>query len=93
MENVKLNREQLRVVENLTDNILLMAPAGTGKTNTLALRVAKIIKDNRARPERILCLTFTNKACREMKERVARAVGEEASRVETVTIHGFVTGC
>lgn len=89
MEKIKLNREQLRVVENLTDNILLMAPAGTGKTNTLALRVAKIIKDNLARPERILCLTFTNKACREMKERVARAVGEEASRVETATIHGF----
>lgn len=89
MENVKLNREQLRVVENLTDNILLMAPAGTGKTNTLALRIAGIIKNHRARPERILCLTFTNKACREMKERLAKAVGEEAALVETATIHGF----
>ncbi len=89
MEKIKLNREQLRVVENLTDNILLMAPAGTGKTNTLALRTAGIIKNHRAEPERILCLTFTNKACREMKERLARVVGEEASRVETATIHGF----
>lgn len=89
MEKIRLNREQLRVVENLTDNILLMAPAGTGKTNALALRVAKIIKNDRALPERILCLTFTNKACREMKERVAKMAGEAASGVEVATIHGF----
>ena len=86
---MKLNRQQYQVIENLTDNILLMAPAGTGKTNTLAMRTAKIIKSGRALPAEILCLTFTNKACREMKERIGKVAGEAAAGVEIATIHGF----
>ena len=89
MASLKLNRQQCQIIENLTDNILLMAPAGTGKTNTLALRVAKILKNGKARPEEILCLTFTNKACREMKDRIGSVAGEAADKVETATIHGF----
>ncbi|MDO4203873.1 MAG: 3'-5' exonuclease [Selenomonadaceae bacterium] len=89
MTSFKLNRQQCQVIENLTDNILLMAPAGTGKTNTLALRIAKIIKNGKAQPEEILCLTFTNKACREMKERIGKVAGDCAAGVEVATIHSF----
>ena len=61
---MKLNRQQYQVIENLTDNILLMAPAGTGKTNTLAMRTAKIIKSGRALPAEILCPSLTRPAGR-----------------------------
>ena len=63
MAEIELNKEQRQAVEELEANILLLAPAGTGKTNTLACRIAHIIAENRALPEEILCLTFTNKAC------------------------------
>ena len=62
----RLNKEQREVVMELERHVLLLAPAGTGKTDTLSCRVAKIIKESKALPEEILCLTFTNKACREM---------------------------
>ena len=62
----QLNEAQQRVVNTLTNNILLLASAGTGKTNTLAHRVAHIIQSGAAKGEEILCMTFTNKACREM---------------------------
>ena len=62
MEFAELNPAQREAVEDLTDNILLLAPAGTGKTNTLACRIANILTEGKAEPEEILCLTFTNKA-------------------------------
>lgn len=71
-----LNALQREAVEELDRNILLLAPAGTGKTNTLACRIVHIIEQDRALPEEILCLTFTNKACREMRERISRYAGE-----------------
>ena len=61
---VVLNEAQQRVVNELDRNIVLLASAGTGKTNTLSYRVAHIIQAERAKAEEILCLTFTNKACR-----------------------------
>lgn len=89
MAEIELNKEQRQAVEELAANILLLAPAGTGKTNTLACRIAHIIEENRALPEEILCLTFTNKACREMRERVEARAGENGSRVMVKTFHGF----
>ena len=80
MEFAELNPAQREAVENLSDNILLLAPAGTGKTNTLACRIANILAAERAEPEEILCLTFTNKACREMKERIVLRAGEAGRR-------------
>lgn len=80
-ENIKefklLNSEQKQVVENLEDNIALLAPAGTGKTNTLAFRVANIIYNNKCKPEEILCLTFTNKAAKEMKDRISKLIDND----------------
>lgn len=83
------NEDQLRVVEDLDNNILLFASAGTGKTFTVAKRVSQIIQTGRAKPQEILCLTFTTKACDEMREDVAKYVGEKAQAVEIRTIHGF----
>lgn len=93
-ENIKefklLNSEQKQVVENLEDNIALLAPAGTGKTNTLALRVANIIHNNKCKPEEILCLTFTNKAAKEMKDRISKLIDNDlGDRVEVFTFHSF----
>lgn len=84
-----LNARQLEVATTLDRNVLLLAPAGTGKTNTLAYRIARILEWRLALPEEILCLTFTNKACREMQERIVRIVGEDGARVVVRTFHSF----
>jgi len=64
-----LNEEQLRVVRHPGGPMLVLAGAGTGKTRTLTYRVARLVEDG-VPPPRILLLTFTNKAAREMLERV-----------------------
>ena len=86
---MNINAQQRRVVEELDRNLLLLASAGTGKTNTLAYRVAHIIRSGRANGEAILCMTFTNKACHEMKERIQSLVGIDAKAVEISTFHSF----
>ena len=83
------NAKQKQVIDNVTDNILLFASAGTGKTYTLASRVANIIKQGLAKPEQILCLTFTIKACEEMREDMRTYAGTSAQGVQIKTIHGF----
>ncbi|WP_341458809.1 UvrD-helicase domain-containing protein [Clostridium putrefaciens] len=50
-------------------HIILLASAGTGKTDTLSKRIVNIINKGRAKPSEILCITFTNKACKEMMDR------------------------
>lgn len=84
-----LNPEQQKIVNTLDRNILLLAPAGTGKTDTLSMRIAHILEMGLAAPEEILCLTFTNKACKEMTERVEAALPAEGRRVVVKTIHGL----
>lgn len=84
-----LNKEQQSVIEELDNNIILLASAGTGKTETLARRVANIIEKNKAEADQILCITFTNKACKEMTERVEHIVGAEGKRVKVSTFHSF----
>ncbi len=83
------NCEQRQVIEELNENILLFAGAGTGKTFTVANRVARILLKERATAEEILCLTFTIKACNEMKEDVLGYAGEAGKDVQVNTIHGF----
>ena len=86
---MQLNRRQQSVVDTLDENILLLAAAGTGKTNAMACRIAHILSRALAEPEEILCLTFTNKACREMRSRLESIVGDAADRVITRTFHGL----
>ncbi|MCM8557328.1 ATP-dependent helicase [Sphingomicrobium sediminis] len=67
-----LNPAQLEAAEALDGAVLILAGAGTGKTATLTARLAHLIATRRAWPNQILAVTFTNKAAREMKERVAQ---------------------
>ena len=84
------NKKQQQVIDELQANILLNAGAGTGKTNVLSYRVANILNKKYAKAEEILCLTFTNKACRELKKRIENQLDfATAQKITIRTIHGF----
>ena len=74
-----LNKNQEEAIINLDGPCLVVAGAGSGKTKVLTSRVAHIIKEKKAWPNQILCVTFTNKAAREMQNRIANYLNEKTS--------------
>ena len=86
-----LNLEQQRAVDAWDRPILVMAPVGTGKTNVIADRAARAIQ-NGFPANRILCLSFTNKAAREMRDRLMHLLGKPAGEITVRTFHGLCAG-
>lgn len=82
-----LNPDQHRAVTTLDGPLLVLSGAGTGKTRVLTSRIAQLIGTRTAMPWNILAVTFTNKAAREMKERLSAMVGPMAEQVMLGTFH------
>ena len=75
----KLNDSQIEAVIHADGPCLIVAGAGSGKTKVLTTRVVHIIKEKKAWPNQILCVTFTNKAAREMQNRISKFLNEKVS--------------
>lgn len=91
MENLleNLNKEQREAVQTVKGPLLILAGAGSGKTKVLTTRIAYLV-NNGARPKDILAVTFTNKAAKEMKERLGKIIGENTVKYMWVgTFHGI----
>ncbi len=88
-KNKTLNKEQLQAVEHGTGPLLIIAGAGTGKTTVITERVKHIISQGLASPKEILALTFTEKAAREMEERIDIALPYGYTQMWTLTFHAF----
>ena len=82
-----LNEMQQKAVSCTEGPLLILAGAGSGKTTVLVNRVQHIIEDGLALPWQVLAITFTNKAAGEIKERLIKAIGEEASSIWAFTFH------
>ena len=84
-----LNKEQKEAVQHTEGPLLIMAGAGSGKTRVLTHRIAYLVEEKRVAPYNILAITFTNKAAREMKDRVEQLVGQNSYQIWVSTFHSM----
>lgn len=84
-----LNEEQVQAVQTTDGPLLILAGAGSGKTSVLTRRIAYLIAGRQTPPWAILAITFTNKAAREMRDRIERLVGPAAADIWTSTFHAL----
>ncbi|MBO1001185.1 DNA helicase PcrA [Pseudogracilibacillus auburnensis] len=84
-----LNKEQQEAVKHTEGPLLIMAGAGSGKTRVLTHRIAYLMDEKAVSPNNILAITFTNKAAREMKDRVKKLVGPESEYMWVSTFHSM----
>ena len=85
---MNLNEQQLKAVTHIDGPMLVLAGAGSGKTKVLTNRIAYLI-ENGISPYNILAITFTNKAAKEMKDRVSNLIGMDAGKIQISTFHSF----
>ena len=84
-----LNNKQIEAVKALDGPMLILAGAGSGKTKVLTTKIAYLLDERDISPVNILAITFTNKAAKEMKERIYNLIGREAFRLQISTFHSF----
>lgn len=85
----ELNERQREAVLYNDGPLLIIAGAGAGKTKTLTTKIAYLIEKENVAPENILAITFTNKAAKEMKDRLFKTIGQTAKYLEVSTFHSF----
>lgn len=84
-----LNPAQTKAVTTIDGPVLVIAGPGSGKTEILSLRVAQILNETQVLPSQILCLTFTDSASLNMRDRLSKIISDEAYRVSIHTFHNF----
>jgi len=89
VEYKELNDQQKQAVDQIDGPVMVIAGPGTGKTQILAVRIGKILKQADVQAHNILCLTFTDAATIAMRKRLVKIIGPEAHKVHIYTFHGF----
>ena len=89
MDLDNLNKEQLEAVKYTEGPLLVLAGAGSGKTKVLTTRVAYLVNECGINPSNILAITFTNKAAKEMKDRIYKVLGSMAYSIQISTFHSL----
>ena len=85
----ELNQNQKKAVETLDGPLLVLSGAGTGKTRVLTARIANLLFSSKAKPWNILAVTFTNKAAKEMRERLETLIGPSVNNIWLGTFHSI----
>ena len=90
MQSNSLNESQIKAVNTYDRHLLILAGAGTGKTLTITSRIANLVLNNICTSDRILAVTFTNKAAGEMKSRMEKLVGDDTNMMWIGTFHSIL---